>query len=122
MNPRLLGKRQSLHDHLGHTGRHVLVLAVAALLLRALARKKVTLAGASAHDFTGTGNFEAFGDGLFCFLHVENREKEEPTKFHQSCKERIGKFRLQSETRKKMEPAMGLEPTTYGLQNRCSAN
>ena len=22
----------------------------------------------------------------------------------------------------KVEPAMGLEPTTYGLQNRCSAN
>ncbi len=24
--------------------------------------------------------------------------------------------------RKKMEPTVGIEPTTYGLQNRCSAS
>lgn len=46
--------------------------------LRALRGKQVTEAGRAANQLSGSGNFEALGDGLFGLLHGEKGRKQRP--------------------------------------------
>ena len=44
--------------------------------LRALRGQQVPEAGRAANQLSGSGNFEALGDGLFGLLHGEKRRKQ----------------------------------------------
>lgn len=55
---------------------HELVTRSTTFGFRALRGKQVTEAGRAANQLSGSGNFEALGDGLFGLLHGEKGRKQ----------------------------------------------